>query len=308
MRVRARVLPFAAAAVMLAGGLSVSSEEGGGVQLALAGAPAQARFSLRRAFRRVGDKLKKVGKKIGAGIKKVAKKVGSGIKNVAKKVGEGLKKVGKAIGKAFKSIGDFAKKIKDKVVAKLAGFAKKMLDKAKGFIDGILNKLIGTIANKLGLGVDDINRIVDLKTGKINMAEVKKMIVGKISQRIVDFIEGKVRIVVDKVFSLVRPLLDSAVSAIVGAVGSIPFAGGAIAAAVSAAYSFGMVKLRDLAVTGVTKLVKKVIDGLLGKGFDFLVKRIAPLRKIVEKIVGQATRLYGMLGKAQQKVGAALGR
>lgn len=253
-----------------------------------------------RAFRRVGRAIKRGVRKIGKGIKKAVKKVGKGIKKVVKKVGKAVKKVVKKIGKFFGNIKNFAKNLKNKLIAKMKGFAKKIFNKVKGLFEGIMNKILAKVSDKLGFNLLELEKIIDKKSGKVNMAAVKKIIIGKVQGFIMPWITDKVEWLVNKGLSFIKPLLDGAASAIIGAVGSIPFAGGALAAAISVAYRFGLDALINLAIKGITGLVQKFVSSMLNKGFDFLARKVRPLKNFLDRVIKNAMKLYGYWKKADK--------
>ena len=223
---------------------------------------------------------------MGSAIKKGVKKVGSAIKKGVQKVASGFKKF-------FNNIKNFAKNLKDKLIAKMKGFAKKIYDKVNGYIQGIVTKVVSKISDKLGFNIMELGQVIDKKTGKIDMDKIKAMILKKINEVVIPWLQDKARFLVDKGMSFIKPLLDGAASAIIGAVGTIPFAGGALASAVSVAYRMGMEKLMELATTGVSNLISKFVTSWFNKGFNFLVTKVKPIKNFLDRTCPIWPRPFG---------------
>lgn len=247
--------------------------------------------------RRIGGALRRVGSAIRRGVSRVGRAVGGVVRRVGGAISGAVKKVGGAIKSAFKSIGDFAKKIKDKLIAKLKGFASKIYQKVDGYIQGIISKLVQTVSDKIGFNLMELTKYVD-KSGRINENAIKATLLKKINDVVIPFVVDKARGLVDKGIALIKPLLDGAASAVIGALGTIPFAGGAIAAAVSAAYRMGMDALLKLATDGLAKKIGDLIRSLFSKGWNWVVAKVAPVKAVLDKILVSAKKLADWYKKA----------
>lgn len=253
-------------------------------------------------FKKISGGFKRFGKAIGKGVKKVTKKIGDTAKKIGKGVVKVAKKVGTAIKKGIQKLGKLTKgmleKLKKKLLAKLKGFAKRVLKPVEKLFSKAFSALIGAAAKKLGIGIDALETVIDRTTGKVNMAAVKSIIVDRIGQWVTPMVEDKVRWLIDQGMKFIKPLLDGAVSAIVGAVGTIPFVGGALAAGLNIAFSLGIELLVDLAVKLASDLANKFVMAMLKKGFDVLVGKVPAIRKVLEKVIAQAAKLTGIMKKA----------
>lgn len=106
----------------------------------------------------------------------------------------------------------------------------------------------------------------------------------------------KIQILVSKGLALIEKPLDAAVSAILGAVGSIPFAGGALVTGIHAAYTFGMDYLRDSLGAKLTDLVyDKLVSPLFRTGIDKLLNISPRVRAAVERLLGRAAKYFNVL-------------
>lgn len=188
---------------------------------------------------------------------------------------------------------------KNKVINGLKKFANKLLAPVKKILDGILNKIVETVASKLSLSIDELQSLVG-EGGKLNHAAVKRILIDRITAWAMPWIENKVRFLVEKALTVIRPLLNGVVSAIIGAIGSIPFVGGVLAAAVSVGYRIGLNFLIDAGIKAISGLAKKAMSALLAKGYDALVGRIKPLQRLLDKIAKQAQKLFAYMSAAKE--------
>ena len=266
-----------------------------------------------KAFKKAGKKIKKGFKKAGKALKKVGKKIKKGFVKAGKAIKKGLVKAGKAIKKGFQKVGQWFKKlgkkikgwfkgIKKKIVNGFKKFVQKIVNWAKKIFNKVLNKILGKVAGKMRLGLEQVERVVDMNTGKIKMKELSNIAVKMIEGWVKPWLEDKIGDILNKAFSYIRPYLDIAVKAIVGAIGSIPFAGGVLAALVSAGYSWGIQKLLDWAAQKLAGLTWKWASTLLKKGLNFLIKKVAPLRQFMERVTRNALKLYSYIKKGRAAV------
>jgi hypothetical protein len=298
---------IAAATIVLSFGLvdlSIGRNEHDGARGVVGvGAAAHAKlFGRGGPFRRIASGFRRFGRTIGKGIKTVTKKVGQTVKKIGKGVVKVAKKVGTAIKKGIQKIGQIGKKLieklKKKLLSKLKGFAKRVLKPVKRLFSKAFSALIGMAAKKLGVGIDALEGVIDRETGRVNMNAIKQIVLDRIGQWVNPMIEDKVRWLVDMGMKVIRPLLDGAVSAVIGAVGTIPFAGGLLAAGLNVAFSLGIELLVDLAVKTATGLAQKFVMSMISKGFDALVKKVPAVRNVLDKIAKQALKLMGVMKRA----------
>jgi hypothetical protein len=88
-----------------------------------------------------------------------------------------------------------------------------------------------------------------------------------------------------KGFGYVRKLLGIVAKALIGALGSIPFVGGALAAAAALAFDFGMNALEDFAVEKLLQLVELLVTKLVRAILGNIMKGA---EKVVLKLVAKA--------------------
>src|SRR5262245_23813090 len=109
-----------------------------------------------------------------------ANKVTDAFKKAGDKIKQGVQKAGEKIKEGVQKGLDIAKKVKDKIVNALKGFASKALEAVKPLVSALLSDTVAKILGKLGFTLEDAQRCVDPKTGKINDAEVKSVIIARL--------------------------------------------------------------------------------------------------------------------------------
>ena len=253
-----------------------------------------------KAFiRRVGRAISRTARRIGKAIKKGVRKVGSAIKKGVKKVGSAIKKGISTLAKgAFKSIKNFVQSIKDKLIAKMKSFAKPIYDKVNGLITGVLNEVISSLSAKLGFDLHNLALVIHPVTGKIDTNKIKGLIMEKINIIILPPLQDKARYLVNKGLALIKPLMDGAASAVIGAVGTIPFAGGALAAGLSQAYRIGREKLVVFATQGVSDMIAKFVSKWFNKGFDWLMRKVKPVKDFFDRVLVNVKKVVDLWKKA----------
>jgi hypothetical protein len=107
----------------------------------------------------------------------------------------------------------------------------------------------------------------------------------KVTKGVMQALTPAVKDLFKKGFSYVRKLLGVVAKAIIGALGSIPFVGGALAAAAAVAYDFGMNALEDFAVEKLLVLVELLVSKLVRAILGNIMKGT---EKVVLKLVAKA--------------------
>jgi hypothetical protein len=231
--------------------------------------------------------------------KKAAKNVKDGFKEAGGKVNKGFDAMRKGFGKftdLVKNGIDVAKKIKHKIIDKIRSFAGKLFDAVKNKAREFAFKAFETAAGSIGFTPDDIKSAVNFETGEVSKPAVMKVIVKGLGAYVRPLVKTGIDKLVELGLSLVQQALDSAVAVVVGAVGSIPVAGGVIAGAISFAYSAGIKILKAVAGTLISKLLfDHVVNPLLEKGVDALFKLGGRMQALLDGLVSRTMAFFKMI-------------
>jgi hypothetical protein len=182
------------------------------------------------------------------------------------KVGEALKKAeddkNKMREEFDKAKKDWGQKVTD-VLKALQGDDKdkmKLVDEA----GKSLTKYLGAELKKLIK--EKVFDYVKLKVGELGSKILGKLLeelVGIISKRALGPLEPKARELLSRGFKLVREVLGPIAKAVIGALGSIPFVGGALAPIGAVLYDLAMDKLEELIFSSFMGLVERFIGKTL---------------------------------------------
>lgn len=252
------------------------------------------------------DFFKKAAKKVIGGFKKAGGKLGKGFSEMGRgfgKFADLVKKGGNAVKKGFEKFGDLvknsvdlARKIKNKIIDKIRSFAGKLFEAVKDRAREFAFKAFETAASSVGFTPDDIKSVVNFDTGEVSKPAVMKVIVKRLGEYVRPLVKTGIDKLVELGLSLVQQSLDTAVSVVLGAVGSIPVAGGAIAGAISFAYSAGIKILKAVAGTLISKLLfDHVVNPLLEKGVDALFKVGGRMKALMEGLVTRTMAFFKMI-------------
>jgi hypothetical protein len=126
-------------------------------------------------------------------------------------------------------------------------------------------KVASTEAQKLQLPSEAVNAIVEeLST--------------ELSTRVMGFLKPIVGSLVEKGFGYIRSILEPILGAVIGAIGSIPFVGGALAVLAQVAFTVVMDMLKDAVTNGVLGLaegfIAKLVRQVVGPLFRFVKEKL----------------------------------
>lgn len=221
-----------------------------------------------------------------------------------------LKKAVNKVKTTLNKAGQWLKNFKDKVIGKIKAFGDMVVSRAKTFLGKVIGKIVDTFVDTLGFTSANVASVIDPKTGKIKEAEVRRVAVERmLVQYVLPALSEKVAELIQSAIEKVKPMIDSAVSGLIGGLGSIPVVGGAIAGAVHAAYSVGSSILTKLAKNKLAKwivsfLFPKVQSFLLGlaltrgaapligKGIEFLREKSSFLKKALDRLFKRAMDFF----------------
>jgi hypothetical protein len=203
--------------------------------------------------------------------------------------------------------------------------------KAKGFggkVIGIVMKLFKPVISKALKHVEsstqeiadqlasttnrvDISLIEQLagyvENGRVNQRKVLAALNTWASGFVLERIEPRVDALIAKGFSLLRGVTDPIIASAVGVLGSIPFVGGAVAAAASMGFNEGMKYLAGLIAGKAKQLLRQALSKILGKVTAKLLRPVlAQVTKFLEKSrIGQ--KALGALQKFPEAVAKVKG-
>ncbi|MBI3074407.1 MAG: hypothetical protein HYY84_20030 [Deltaproteobacteria bacterium] len=173
-------------------------------------------------------------------------------KKAASELIKGKEKEGKALADGAKKVFEGKQGDLKKLVV---GLAKMLAEKATEWIATEAQKKIGGFMDKI---LDDLMNLV--------------------SSRVMELLEPGVRNLLAQGFKFVRSVLGPIAKAIIGALASVPFVGGALAPVGQVLYDFGMNKLEDLAFDLLRGVVErffgKTVRGFLAKVFKAFEKQL----------------------------------
>lgn len=262
------------------------------VLLATAATPASAGL-----FDKLKDGISKAAEKIKDGFEKAGDK----LHETGEKVKEGFKDIGQKIEALTGKAKDFFKSAAEKVKAKIAAFGEKLLAALQGKILGALGGIIELATNLIGFKISDLEEVMG-SDGKVDRSKVREIVLRRIvSQYVTPMLAEKAVALLEGAWDLIRPLVDTAVGAVITGLGSIPIAGGLIAGAVQMAYSVGtaLLKVGVIKMVGswvATKLATTVGEVIINfamkktiawanKGLESLKTKWDPLAKAMDAVV-----------------------
>jgi hypothetical protein len=208
---------------------------------------------------------------------------------------ESVRKAFEETGKKIKSgFEEFGKMLKEKVLDEMKKFGMKLFNAIKDKVSSVVSDFIVSLTARVGFNEDDAQKIVDPRTGMYDKGKLQEVVVRKLlRQYLQPLIKDKLLLLIDKGLEFIQKPLDAAVSGVIGGLGSIPFAGGAIAAAVSVAYSLGMKWLREFAANKISEFAtNKLITPLVNGGLDALKKLGKPVENAINKLFERSEQFF----------------
>jgi hypothetical protein len=210
--------------------------------------------------------------------------------------------------------------LKGKIQGIVQGLFKKVVDKALKLIESKVGGMEGLLA-KLNIDISVIERWASyIKDGKPDTKRISQDLQKYALDFLIARIEPIAQGLITKGFELLRTATDPIMSSAVGALGSIPYAGGVLAAAASVAYNEGMKMIAKLILDNGMKLLKNLAGKLLGKITGKLLEPVlkqvskwiekSKLGKVVGTLLGKVEKLPGAIQKIQgmvEKIRSAAG-
>jgi hypothetical protein len=203
-----------------------------------------------------------------------------GLEQVGKFVERGIQWVGNAFSGAFRGA---ANAISDA----FKNVANTLINEAKKFLEGKIGELIDKVRTVVGIDLTVIREAYNPQTKQVDKERVKQHVVAKLKDFLLDKLKDLSRWALDRVYSVVRPGIEAAINGIVGALGSTPFVGGALAALASIAAAEGVNALKDLAARGVESALTPLLAPLFEKGLGELVGRFPPVQSLLNWAMAQ---------------------
>jgi hypothetical protein len=225
------------------------------------------------------------------GVSCAKRSYGRGVGQPLESVKKWFKETGEKIKSGFE---EFGRMIKEKILDKMKEFGMRLFDAIKEKVSALVSDVIVSLSAKIGFNESDAQKIVDPRTGMYDRTKLREVVVRKLLvQYLQPIIKDKLLALIDKGLELIQKPLDAAVSAVIGGLGSIPFAGGAIAAVVNVAYSFGMKWLREFAATKLTELaMDKLIAPLINRGVTALYGLGGVVKAAIDKLLESSERFF----------------
>ncbi len=193
------------------------------------------------------------------------------VKDLAHAAGELYDKwVGKLVDKAQKKWAEVqsaiekAQDVVEKAKDKLASAEANMKSKAKEELDAAKSAL-KALEKAVGPTLDGSGDIV---------SPLMEELITTITTRIIATVEPGARNLLSRGFKFVRSIIDPIANAIISTVASVPFVGGALAAAAQVAYSFGMDALENAAFDALKGVVERILT-------KFIRPAVTPVFKTV---------------------------